>query len=160
MISPVKNNIIIPINTGKIKNSNIIEPVSSTASSSSENSLSGKKLHFVSYHKRSQQFFEPLIRFVDKLVSQEIEINKKLSEREAEKENENIEKAAEKIVDFAKKLSGEDKSQAGQIKNAVRQGIKQANESLENFTETSQKILNSVFKKIDSWYYDKQGSLL
>ncbi|MGE5472780.1 MAG: hypothetical protein ACM3UU_01015 [Ignavibacteriales bacterium] len=155
MISPVKNNISVPIDMGKAKEASLEQQSGNIPDTNNINTYStGKPLRFVSYSTHSKEFFEPLVRFVDKLVTQESEIYKNISEKDTQDENNYIEKSSDKIVDYAKKLSGENKSAAGQIKNAVKQGFKQAQENLGGLPE-AQKILDSVIEKIDSWYYDR-----
>ncbi|MGE5329946.1 MAG: hypothetical protein ACM3KR_10625 [Deltaproteobacteria bacterium] len=157
MISPVKTTSVIPISIAKQQAYTAQKPIgNSSGITDIHNVLSTKKLHFVSYQKRSQEFYEPLVRFVDNLITQQSEISKTLDNKDTQDEINKIEKTSEKIVDFAKKLCGDDKSKIWPIKNAVKKGFAQAGEGTENFSEYAQKALESVMNKIDSWHENKE----
>lgn len=171
MISPVRNPVVFSIDIGKEKyclNEKANKMSSSTAEEAETNKVLGsKKLTVVSYQKNLQAFLEPLVRFVDKLVTQQNEIHKKVAEKLSQEENDKIkkmvfengeygiEKTANRILDFAKALTSEDKASEGQIKNAVKKGFSQAEKKLGTLTEFSQKTKDALMNKIDYWYNNK-----
>jgi len=168
MIAPIKSNAFLLIDIGKEKINGSEKSASNSPDANYIDKTSTvKSFHFVSYQKRSQDFYEPLIRFVDNLVTQQSEISKKIADNNSQNEIDKLEKtdfetgtnvaekSAEKIVDFAKRLSGEDKSKVGQLKNAVKQGFIQAEKNIGRLPEAAQKTLENVLNKIDAWYNNK-----
>jgi hypothetical protein len=62
-----------------------------------------------------------------------------------------VEKTANRIVDFAKALSGGDKSKIEALKNAVLEGFKEAEKVLGKLPEISQKTYDRVLELFDEW---------
>jgi len=168
MILPIKSYTIAPIDIVREKTCiNKKSNNNSPHASNIDKVSAGENFHFVSYQKSSQEFYEPLVQFVDNLVTHQREIHQKIKDESRQDEINNLEKkvlendtngienAAEKIVDFAKRLSGDDNSKVGQIKNAVKKGFKQAGTNVGQLPELAQKTLESIMKKLDSWYLNK-----
>lgn len=125
------------------------------------------KTDILSVIKQYEEFLEPLKLFVDRLVSQQADLldkvpvkyTKELSKEEIEKAQElisedgefGVKKTAERIVQFAKAISGEDKSKIGELKEAIEQGFKEAEKVLGGLPEISKKTREEVMKRLDEW---------
>lgn len=124
------------------------------------------KIDDPSFIKRLEEFYEPLRLFVDKLVSQQDDLIKKISakiEKVEDKELAELQqlvseqgefgviKTSHRIVEFAKAISGGDKSKIGELKEAVEMGFKKAEEALGQLPEISLKTREEVMKKLDEW---------
>lgn len=63
------------------------------------------------------------------------------------------EKVSSRIVDFAKSISGGDKSKYNLLKNAIEEGFKQAKKEYgDELPEISQKTYDLITEKLDKWY--------
>ncbi len=124
------------------------------------------KAEIESMKKRFEDFIEPLRIFVDRLVSKQAEILKKVeihdlkpSKEEIQKFKElisedgelGVNKTADRIVEFAKALSGEDKSKIPQLREAIEKGFKEAEKLLGGLPEVSVKTHDEVMKRLDEW---------
>lgn len=63
-----------------------------------------------------------------------------------------IKAVSERIVSFAKALAGDDSSKAGELRNAIIQGFKEAEKALGGkLPEISQKTYDEVMRQLDEW---------
>lgn len=63
-----------------------------------------------------------------------------------------VKQTSDRIVDFAKALSGGDKSKAEELLNAFKKGFQQATKSWgKTLPEISQKTYDAVLEKFDAW---------
>ena len=57
-----------------------------------------------------------------------------------------------RIVDFAKAISGGDKSRLGELRDAIKEGFRQAKEALGGtLPDISQKTYDEVMRQLDAW---------
>jgi len=166
MISSIKSSTIVRIDIGKEKTfyrERLINDISTQ--NNIDKSALERQISFSSYQKRSQEFYAPLISFIDKLVTQQSELQKRSAEKINkeeldpmifENEASGIEKTAEKIVDFAQRLIGNDTSKADQLKRAVKKGFNQVEKNLGELSDIAQETCENVIKKIASWSEDRK----
>ncbi len=62
-----------------------------------------------------------------------------------------VEAMSDKIVDFAKAISGGDKSKLEILKNAIDKGFREAEKKLGQLPEISQKTYDKIMEKLDAW---------
>ncbi|BBE31473.1 hypothetical protein OSSY52_16140 [Tepiditoga spiralis] len=98
--------------------------------------------------------------YVDYLVKKQNGIKVKepdLSEikDELSKEDWSAEGVANRIIEFAKSISGGDKSKIKLLKDAIEQGFNEAKKELGSLPEVSQKTHDLVMKKLDEWENEK-----
>jgi len=63
-----------------------------------------------------------------------------------------VKAVSERIVSFAKALAGDDSSKAGELRNAIIQGFKEAEKALGGkLPEISQKTYDEVMRQLDEW---------
>jgi len=63
-----------------------------------------------------------------------------------------VEKTSDRIIEFAKAISGNDKSKLETLRSAVEEGYKQATKAWgKDLPEISSKTLDAVMKKFDAW---------
>lgn len=63
-----------------------------------------------------------------------------------------VKAVSERIVTFAKSISGDDRSKAGELREAIRQGFKEAEKVWGGkLPEISQKTYDEVMKQLDEW---------
>lgn len=62
-----------------------------------------------------------------------------------------IEATSNRIVNFAKAISGGDKSKLDALKNAIDKGFKEAEKILGELPEISQKTYDMIMEKLDAW---------
>lgn len=121
--------------------------------------------------KRYEEFLEPLRNFVDRLVSQQVDFRNKVSDKYSKEiSKEDVEKAkklisedgelgvkktTERIIQFAKAISGEDKSKIGELKEAIQQGFKEAEKVFGVLPDISKKTQDEVMKALDQWEKSK-----
>ncbi len=142
------------------------QPLLNTATYSKPHVPISSKDEF-SFNKRLEDFFEPLRIFVDKLISIQDNllknvpvkypqaINQEQSTEAEELTSGNgdlgIDKTAGRIVEFAKAISGGDKTKVINLKEAIDQSFKEAEEILGELPEISVKTHDEVFKRLDEW---------
>lgn len=61
------------------------------------------------------------------------------------------EKVSDRIVDFAKAISGEDKEKLGILKDAIEEGFKAAEEYFGELPDISQKTYDLIQEKLEAW---------
>lgn len=66
-----------------------------------------------------------------------------------------VEKTADRLVEFAKAVSGGDPAKIEKLKEAVKKGFEMAKEALGELPEISQKTYDRVMEKFDEW--EKEG---
>lgn len=66
-----------------------------------------------------------------------------------------VEKTADRLIEFAKAISGGDPSKIETLKEAVKKGFEMAKEVLGELPEISQKTYDRVMEKFDEW--EKEG---
>lgn len=66
-----------------------------------------------------------------------------------------VEKTADRLIEFAKAISGGDPSKIETLKEAVKKGFEMAKEALGELPEISQKTYDRVMEKFDEW--EKEG---
>lgn len=62
-----------------------------------------------------------------------------------------IEAVSNRIVDFAKAISGEDKSKLESLRKSIDKGFKEAERILGGLPEISQKTYDRIMEKLDAW---------
>lgn len=62
-----------------------------------------------------------------------------------------VEAVSDRIVNFAKAISGGDKSKLDTLRNAIDQGFKEAEKILGKLPEISQKTYDRIMEKLDAW---------
>ncbi|MGO1468723.1 MAG: hypothetical protein ACTHW2_01740 [Tissierella sp.] len=65
-----------------------------------------------------------------------------------------VESVSDNIVDFAKALSGGDKSKLDTLKKAIDKGFKEAGKMLGGLPDISQKTYDRIMEKLDNWEND------
>jgi gas vesicle protein len=137
-----------------------IMPVTSTA-----------RAHMEALKRQYEEYLEPFNLYVDKLVNRQLELLKrkndntliKLENEDMEKLNSlisddgefGINKTAGRIFEFAKAISGEDKSKIDQIKEAINKEFSTAESVIGEVTEISHKTHCEVMKRLDKWSNEK-----
>ncbi|QGU00421.1 hypothetical protein SYNTR_1827 [Candidatus Syntrophocurvum alkaliphilum] len=61
------------------------------------------------------------------------------------------EKVSDRIVDFAKAISGGDKDKIELLKDAIKQGFEAASAALGGLPEVSEQTYDLVMQKLDAW---------
>lgn len=117
--------------------------------------------------KDSERHYENLIRIVEDLLKRQgMSLNKltpqdivNVDEATRAKAAEQIgpdgplgvEALSESIVDFAKAISGGDKSKLAMLKDAIKQGFDEAKKILGELPEISRQTFDRVMEKLDMW---------
>ncbi|HNT04251.1 MAG TPA: hypothetical protein PLS45_02315 [Bacillota bacterium] len=119
--------------------------------------------------KESQKSYETLRKLVEKLISKQgkkledllegkdvLLVDEETRAAAAQAVSEDgelgVKAVSERIVAFAKAVSGDDKSRIGELKNAIIQGFKEAEKALGGtLPDISQRTYDEVMKKLDEW---------
>lgn len=178
MLNPVKNNPVVLIDEDRSKKLlreksytptdetgievSIGQSLVNTATYSKPHAPASNKDE-ISLKKRLEDFFEPLRIFVDNLLSKQDNLLKKVSVKHPQQQSAEaaeltsedgdlgIDKTAKRIVEFAKAISGGDKTKVSNLKEAIDQSFKEAEEILGELPEISVKTHDEVFKRLDEW---------
>lgn len=62
-----------------------------------------------------------------------------------------VEATSDRIVNFAKAISGKDKSKLDKLRGAIDKGFKEAEKILGKLPEISQKTYDRIMEKLDAW---------
>ena len=63
-----------------------------------------------------------------------------------------VKAVSERILDFAKAISGNDKTKIGELKDAITQGFKEAEKAFGGkLPDISQRTIDEVMRKLDEW---------
>lgn len=95
-------------------------------------------------------------QFRQGILDGSIEVDEATAKQAAEDISENgywgVKQTSERILDFAKAISGGDSSKAEEMRKAIQKGFKQAAKLWgDDLPEISQKTYNAVMKGIDEW---------
>jgi len=119
--------------------------------------------------KESQKSYETLRKLVEKLISKQgkkledllegkdvLLVDEETRAAAAQAVSEDgelgVKAVSERIVAFAKEVSGNDKNRIGELKNAIIQGFKEAEKALGGkLPDISQRTYDEVMKKLDEW---------
>ncbi|HRU41181.1 MAG TPA: hypothetical protein P5021_04315 [Candidatus Diapherotrites archaeon] len=119
--------------------------------------------------KESQKSYETLRKLVEKLISKQgkklgdllegkdvLLIDEETRAAAAQAVSEDgelgVKAVSERIVAFAKAVSGDDKSKIGELKNAIIQGFKEAEKVLGGkLPDISQRTYDEVMRQLDEW---------
>jgi hypothetical protein len=108
---------------------NLVERLIGRQGKKAEDILSGKEILLVDDEARAE---------AEKMISEDGEWG--------------VKAVSSRIVDFAKAISGGDKSRLGELRNAIEEGFKQAEKAFGGtLPDISRKTYDEVMKQLDEW---------
>ncbi len=124
-----------------------------------------------SLKKDSEQAHAQLIRLVEEMLQKQGKSLATLSKKESVQVDEatrseaasmigpqgpyGVEAVSDRLVDFAKAISGGDKSKAGALRSAINQGFKEAEKILGGLPQISKDTYKRTMEKLDAWVNDE-----